>query len=154
MRRLAKASRGDVYQSKKDYQVIVKRQAWRIRLPERDPSVLAFLLNLPGLKTAEFCGFGAYIFMQSAAEANLRMIASGEVIGERKVPLSRGWNRLGIAARNPEERAKVVLQLSRPIREIFVWGMAGGALSLPDLVKRKSPALRDLNSPYICPETL
>jgi hypothetical protein len=155
IRRLAKASREDVYASKRDYQEIVIKKTLELRFKEHSAPRMVLSHSPNGSNVSDFYGFGAYVFVPSDVRVAIQLMVGGTTLAERTYELVRGWNRLGLATQSPgDDQIKVSLDFSKPLERISLWGVNAGSARLPKAVLDKSPTVSSLNSPFICPETL
>jgi hypothetical protein len=154
MRRLAKATRNDVYGSRRDYQDLIDKEAPCFTPKKPTASKLSFLVT--GLKpgNTDLCGFGAYVHVGAANTCRVRIRVAEDVIVTRDFEVSKGWNRLGMAAPSPGAVDLAVdLSFLHPCKSFALWGVNCSNLVLPDILKALDPDQDDLSPPQICPET-
>lgn len=124
MRRLAKATRNDVYGSRRDYQDLIEKEAPCFSPTNPTASNLAFYIT--GLKAGntDLCGFGAYVHVESANTCRIRVRAGEDVIVTRDFELGKGWNRIGMAAPSPgADELAIDLSFLQPCKSFALWGV-------------------------------
>jgi hypothetical protein len=154
-RRLAKYSREDKYQSRRDYQEIRKNPVAEVIFRRcTNPSSLTLRASL-NEREGDFLGFAAYFKPSQECQVLLALKSSDQTLREKEFALDRDWNRLGAAARYLGiKQVKVELRFSSPVDRLLLWGVDCGIIELPAAFKSKNLTIEDLESPYICPESL
>ena len=139
--------------TRRDYQVITDHKALTIGLPEAD-SRLVLRAVLSGTETP-FYGFGGYIKPSRSCALNVSLLADDRVVMERTYALSPQWERVGLAADyKGETDIRVIMQLRGAVREIELWGIDSGFVSLPGKLAQVALTIQDLMAAHVCPETL
>jgi hypothetical protein len=154
-RRLAKYSREDKYQSRRDYQEIRKHPVSEVAFRRStNPPSLTLGASF-GESEGDFLGFAAYVKPSQECQVLLALKSSDQTLREKEFALSRDWNRLGAATRYLGIRqVKVELNFSRHVDKLLLWGLDCGIIELPAAFRSKNLTVEDLESPYICPESL
>ncbi len=153
MRRLAKQSRKDAYPSRKDYQEIQRRHLLEISFEENgSSSVITFTKEIEKLDMVAV-GFGGYIKTLDARDITVRF-SSPRAATSKVFTVRKGWNRIGLAIAGTKGIYKARVEVSPSTRRILLWGINIDGVNFPKSLAKITPTLEDLNSEYVCPETL
>ncbi|MBD6618137.1 hypothetical protein FNW02_20485 [Komarekiella sp. 'clone 1'] len=152
MRRLAKQSRDDAYNSQRDYQTLHKVKIQALEFIGSEKSSLVLTNTIKNSANTNCVVFGGFLYPSEGISIEVKL-DTGDASESKVIKLTNAWNRIGVIVDAPEtEIITVTLTWSASVRLNF-WGLNADALNLPDEILSLNPNVSNLQQSHLVPET-
>jgi hypothetical protein len=155
VRRLAKQKRNDAYASLRDYQTLHKARGLRFTITSRPSGSSELVLvgsDVTALDPQGLVAFGGFVRPLRPTELELTLEAGG-VQATKSILLPRAWSRIGIVVEGASSSDLRVTMRWRSRAGIDAWGLAGGAVVLPEGIPALDAGALELGKRHLAPET-